>query len=485
MRMKASISARKRFCVLALFLLGLESPVTVRGNGFPDIVEDPLGLQPERLRKGATLPDGSSIACSGSAELSQPLELDRAIDVALCNNPEIRAAWSSIKVQAGELGEARAAYLPSMSLSVSRLANRSGEAFLPGASDAYRNGYQLYGVLTLRLLDFGRGANNKAASRLLAAALAAHDATLQRTMERVTQAYYDAMTAQAMLTARKKITETSEKILSVTRRRQERGAAALSDTLQAETALAKARLNEARSQGEFDKSLALLAQAMGLTPGTCLKLSQAEEPVQVDEVGKLNEWLSEAETRHPAIREARTKLDADKARITMVRAEGLPTLDAVATFSRNGYPNQGLTNGNQSVVAGGVTLNVPVFDGFGRTYKVRQAQGRAEQSEARVQETTNQVLTEVVKAHADVLTSLETLKASERLKAAAVQSLQSSLRRYERNAADIIELLNSQSSLADAEQERVRTIAEWRSARLRLLANVGVLGVTALLPGRH
>ena len=89
-----------------------------------------------------------------------------------------------------------------------------------------------------------------------------------------------------------------------------------------------------------------------------------------------------------------------------------------------------------------------------------------------------------MKAHADALTSLGTLKASERLMEAATQVLHSSLRRYERQVADILEVLNRQSSLADAEQEHIRAIAEWRSARLRLLANSGLLGHTDLLQER-
>ena len=102
-----------------------------------------------------------------------------------------------------------------------------------------------------------------------------------------------------------------------------------------------------------------------------------------------------------------------------------------------------------------------------------------------MQETTNQILTEVVKAHADALTSLGILRATDRLMEAATQGLHSSLRRYERHAADILEVLNSQSSLADAEQVRIRAVAEWRSARLRLLANSGLLGMADFMQERQ
>jgi outer membrane protein len=162
----------------------------------------------------------------------------------------------------------------------------------------------------------------------------------------------------------------------------------------------------------------------------------------------------------------------------------MPSLDATVSLSRNGYPNQGLSSINQSVTTAGVTLNLPIFEGFGRTYRIRGAQAQAEQSEAQLQAATSQALTEVVHAHADALTASGTLKATELLMVAATKSIQSSLRRYDWHAADILEVLNSQSALADAEQERIRAVAEWRSARLRLLAESGLLGCADLLEER-
>ena len=481
--MRVSINAKKECCVLATLIWELALPVVALG--IPDLLKDPLGVKPDRLQTRTTLPEGSLISCPTSVDLSQPLELGSAIDVALCSNPQIRSAWAAIKVQSGVLGEARAAYLPTMKVSVSRLANWNNSSSLFGTKDSFQTGNQLYGTLTWRLLDFGgRSANNKAASQLLVAALAAHEASLQKTMTGVIQAYFDAMTAQSSFIARKKMVEIAERILAVTKRREDRGSVPLSDTLQALTALAKARLNEARAQGDFNKSLSLLVQAMGLAPGTPLRLPHNLELYQVDDVKDLDSCLHQAEENHPAIRVARAKLAADKAKITIARSEGMPSLDATASLSRNGYPNQGLSSINQSVTTAGVTLNLPIFEGFGRTYRIRGAQAQVEQSEAQLQETISQALAEVVKAHADALTSLGTLKATELLMAAAIQSLHSSLRRYDWHVADILEVLNSQSALADAEQERIRAVAEWRSARLRLLVESGLIGRADLIEER-
>lgn len=82
----------------------------------------------------------------------------------------------------------------------------------------------------------------------------------------------------------------------------------------------------------------------------------------------------------------------------------------------------------------------------------------------------------MVKAHADAVSSLDNLAASEELIEAARASVESSRKRYDKGAADILELLSTQAALADARQERIRCLAEWQAARLKLLASAGILG---------
>lgn len=47
---------------------------------------------------------------------------------------------------------------------------------------------------------------------------------------------------------------------------------------------------------------------------------------------------------------------------------------------------------------------------------------------------------------------------------------------------DILEFLNTQAAMSDAKQERIRCQDEWRSAWLRLLASVELLGRETVSP---
>nr|WP_279343592.1 TolC family protein [Variovorax terrae] len=470
----------------------------MHGTSLVDPFQDPLHVRPAALDTGVALPgDSAPPACPmddrHGTDAEHPLTLDRAVDLALCRSPQVRAAWAAIKVQAATLGEARAAYWPTLNASVARQHTQTRYPDSPGASTS-ASGHTGYLSTSWRLLDFGtRAAQREAAGQSLVAALASHDAALQKTLSSVIGAYFDALAAEGGMRARDQASQLAQSTLEATRRREQRGVAPMSDALQAGTALAKARLAQQRATGDYRKALSVLTYAIGLAPASLaaapirLVDNELAEPADGSELqareamNELAQWMAQAQARHPAIAAARAQLAASEARVAAARAEGLPTLDLTGNFYQNGYPNQGLQLNRSQVTTVGVVLSIPLFEGFARTYKIRGAQAQTEQSEAQLADTRNQVLMEVVKAHADAVSALGNLESSQTLMNAAQASVASSQRRYAGGAADILELLATQSTLADAQQERVRCLAEWRSARLRLVASAGALGRQAVL----
>ncbi len=445
--------------------------------------DDPLQTLPDRIETGVALPgDNKPAPCPAYKDFSIPLALTEAVDLALCNNSQIKMAWAAIKIQAGTVGEARAAYLPTLSGTVNRMktdTNYPGSNF-PSTST---NGQGIYGTLSWRLFDFGgREANRESANSLLIAAIATHDATLQKTLSGVVQAYFDAHTAKAALQAKKQDESIAENTLEIAKRREVLGAVPHADILQATTALAKASLDKNRAIGGYLRAISVLVYSLGVPVRTSVILPDDLSDKEPLESRSLEDWIEIAGKTNPAILAARAQWEASKQKIISTRSDGLPTVDFSANYYQNGYPGQGLspTKTEQEIV--GVGISFPLFDGFSRTYKIRGAEAQAEQNEARLKDTEENILMELVKAHADATASLLNLQASEKLLKAAQESLLSAQRRYERGAADIPEILQTQTALADAQQERIRTLAEWRSARLRLLASVGIMGRSTVAP---
>ena len=472
---------------------------------------DPFSTVPPQLATGWPLPgDKAPVACGSAWDSRQALALEQAVDLALCGNPQVRAVWAAIKVQSAALGEAKAASLPTVNFSVGTVRDETRYPDSPFEKNLQK-GETASASFAWRVWDFGsRAANQRAAQQLLEAALFSHDALLQKLLGNVVAAYFDVQTTRAAWLARQQTEALAQSTLDISKRRQNQGVGAPSDTLQAATALAKARLERSRARGEYDKAQAVLVNLTGLPQQSEVVVAEAEgeasgmgntgvkaavdagaalgleganaEAAQrrVDELkGDLGQWLERA-MDHPSVLAARAQLAAAQERVQSAQAEGAPTVDFNTSYYQNGRPTQGLSGSQTIQSIASLTLNVPVFEGFARTYKVRGAQALAEQRSAELQDSERQILLEVVRTHADAVASLDNLAASVDLQRWALEAAASVQRRYERGVSDILEMITAQAALADARQERIRALAEWQSARLRLLASSGALGRQAV-----
>lgn len=466
-----------------LIVSGLLAILCLSGliNAFPSIAfdiaspfADPLKSNPKEIKTGVSLPgDHSPVVCQQKVDFSAPLALCDAVDAALCNNPRLKASWANIKIQAGILGEAKSAYLPTLSSAVNSLHSKSDSVDYDNST----TGVTVYSSVGWRLFDFGvRKANRQYAENLLKAAFAGHDAALQKTLTDVIQAYFDAHTARSAYNARAQAEIIAHQTLEAAEHREARGVSAVSDTLQAATAHARALLEKNRAQGNYEKAISVLIYSMGIPIETHIELGNDLSDSVEDYDKALNGWLAGAEEKNPSIREARLQLAAAGNKITVTRAEALPTIDFIANYFRNGYPGQALSSTQFNSYTVGLSLSVPIFSGFSTTYKIRGAEAAKEQRAAELSDIRQKVLMEVVKAYADASASLKNLKASETLIEKAKAAFESTRRRYEKGVADILEILNAQAALNDAGLERIRSLAEWQLSRLRLASAAGVLG---------
>ncbi|AON55121.1 TolC family protein [Herbaspirillum seropedicae] len=475
--MSDEAAIRKALAILLICLLAPVAPVAAADTESLRI-GDPLLARPPDLITGRLLPgDDQRVECAASPYVAgKALSLADAIDQALCQQPQIQAAWAAIKLQAAQLGEARAGYLPTVTSGASKL--NSATQYEGGSGR--RSLTTLYATLTWRLLDFGgRSANQRAADAMLQSALASHDAAVQKALASVVASYYEVQSSSASQQAREKSQQLARQLLETAIRREQRGVGSLPETLQARTFLAKAELEQARASGQHKKAQAMLAAAMGLlreaqdVPVLTLVPEQEEYPDGLEQ--NLPAWLQAARQYHPAILAARAQLEAAREKLQVARSEGMPTLDLSASQYANGRPNQAGNRGDRERMVG-LNLTVPIFEGFARDYKVGGAQAQIEAREAELQEVQTQVLGDIASTYAEAMTALNSLSSSRRLLEAAQGAVDSVRRKYDAGAADIVEMLNAQTALSEADQERVKAMSDWRSARLRLLANAGRMG---------
>jgi outer membrane protein len=338
------------------------------------------------------------------------------------------------------------------------------------------------------LYDFGgRSASLDNAKELLAAARANHDATLQEIFAAVAKDYYTAQAAQGTLSTAKENEQIASDILTAATKRMDKGVALISDVLQSQTVYFQTMVSRAKAEGDWKSALGVLASDMGLRPDEPITLPPVEDGIKPDEEfnQSISEFIDEAMDKHPSVLAAKAQLKAAEDKVAQTRAEGLPSIKLIAQSSRNnqpaslglGQPSFAATSRDNSV---GAQISIPIFEGFSRTYRIRQAEAQSELQSDTLAEAEQQVGLDVWTSYQTLQSATQNLINSARLLDTAQQSYNAIRHRYDAGVGNIIELLNGQSSLDNAKKQRVQALTDWRMSRLQLAAKLGRLGMWSI-----
>ncbi|MFJ2991173.1 TolC family protein [Pandoraea sp. NPDC087047] len=420
---------------------------------------------------------------------ARPLELDDAILLAVCTHPQARRAWAEARAQAAALGLATAAYLPTLNATVGTQRNTLSttydhSTFGAGSIRRSQNTSSRYGALDFSwvLFDFGkRDAARRQARALLAAANATQDGTLQTVFFNTAQAFYTLRDAQASLDAAQRTEAIARESLAETGARHEAGAGTLADQLQARTSYRRAVLDRVSAEGNARAATGALAVAIGRDVNVPLQIVPREFDAEVaDEIGDgIDQLIDEAKRRQPNLIAARAKLDAAHASVDAARVQDRPTLSLVGSLRQNdpSYKQQPqsvpMTRSRGSMI--GVQLTIPLFEGFGSGYRVAQARAQVDAQAAALHDTELQVSLDVWRSYHAVQTDSANLANSRDLLDDAQRALDMARGRYKEGVGTFAELLNAQTSLADARKQRVLAVSKWQIARLKLAASLGNL----------
>jgi len=442
------------------------------------IWSDPLRTTGEVSSNAARMPDAT---CGANVQLPSPLTLLDAVERALCRNPQTRQAWANVKVQAAAVGASRAAYLPTLTAggSWSKANNRTTYPDFPQADSTLKaNSSDVNLNLSWVLYDFGlRAANLENARQLLNAANATQDDTLQTVFLSAVKSFYDAQAGQALLAATTEAEQAAAESFKASEAKYQAGAGTLADKLQAQTSYAQASLKRAQAAGDLQNALGSLAIIMGLRPNTPLTLAALGDAADAPLLQRaVDDLIADAVRTHPKILAAQAQLKAARSQIDAARAEGRPTLSLFATGDRSDTPITQVSS-LQTITSRsiGLRLNIPLTDGFSTKYKVRGAEAQVESKEADLANVEQQVMLEVWQSNQALRTETENLKSTEILLRSARQSFEVANGRYKAGVGNILELLKAQSDLANAQQQRILSVTNWQTARLRLAASLGQL----------
>jgi outer membrane protein len=460
------IAKRLAICTL----LCLWSSLVVAGEKSDQFGTDPFGtdaMQPLKpaLRLGGAVGD----PCEAQS-LDRALNLLEVVNLALCNNPQTRAVWASARAQAAQVGVSKASYLPSVDLNAS--SNRTKTGTTPGVDQR-----DVGVTLSYLLYDFGsRAANLENARQLLAAASATQDSTVQAVFLAAVQSFYQSQATFAALDAATESERAAKESFAAAEARYNAGSATPADKLQAQTAYSQATLNRITADGNLKNAQGTLANMLGLDANRNVILAPANTTaIPNDFEGDINALIEEARKRRPDLQAAAAQVKAAQASIDAARAAGRPSISLTASADQ--YNNAGI-NSHSSLV--GINLSVPIFSGYSTTYRVRAAEAQVDVKNAQLEQLRLQVALDVWTAYQRLTTATQSLRSSADLLNNAAQSERVALGRYKTGVGSMLDVLNAQSALASARQQRIQSAFDWNINRAALAQAMGSLDASLL-----
>ena len=430
---------------------------------------DPFGTDAMLpLKPGLRLGDTVGDPCEAQS-LDHALNLLEVVNLALCNNPQTRVVWATSRVQAAQVGVSKAGYLPSVSLSASdnRISGTTYGVNTPGV-----NQRSIGVTLSYLLYDFGlRSANLENARQLLAAASATQDSTVQTIFLAAVQAFYQSQATLAALDAAIESERAAKESFAAAEARYNAGTATPADKLQAQTAYSQATLNRITADGNLKNAQGALANMLGLDANRHVLLTTANTTAMPNDFeGDINALIEEARQRRPDLQASAAQVKAAQASADAARAAGRPSISLTASADR--YNTSGI-NSHGSLV--GINLSVPIFSGYATTYRVRGAEAQMDVRNGQLEQLRLQVALDVWTAYQNLTTATQSLRSSADLLSSAEQSGRVALGRYKAGVGSILDVLNAQSALASARQQRIQSTFNWNVSRATLAQAMGSL----------
>lgn len=444
---------------LALVLLYLWSGIACAESD-PLNTEAALPLKPA-LRLNAAVGDPCpDVAPQGA------LGLPDVVSLALCHNPQTREVWAASRAQAAQVGVSKGSYLPGISV------NASGNRNEPGASQR-----SLGLTLSYLLYDFGtRAANLENARQLLAAASASQDATVQAVFLSAVQSYYQAHAMQASLDAARESERAAQRSHAAAEARYRAGSATPADKLQAQTAWSQSKLARITGEGALKKAQGALANIIGLDANRSVVLAgTVGENIPADFDQDVDRLIAEARRLRPDLRAAEAQVKAAEAGVNVARGASKPSISLNASTQQ--VNSAGSSSHGSSL---GISVSVPLFSGYAPTYRIRAAEAQLETQQARMEQVRLQVALDVWNAYYNLNTATQSLRTSIDLLNSAEQSERVALGRYRAGVGSILDVLNAQSALASARQQRIRSGLDWNVGRAALAQAMGSLDESLL-----
>ena len=399
------------------------------------------------------------------------LSLVEAVNLALAFQPSLQASGASVKASEASLTLARSTYYPAISITGS--GTRTGGAFvfnpsLPSRIQFY-NSYTSGLTLQQTIYDFGRTDSRvSGAHEQLDASTMDYQSLRLNVIANTAIAYYGVLEAQRVVAVNLETLAQNEAHLKEAEAYYKVGTRPQIDVTTAQVNVANANVSLITARNQLRIARLQLENSMGVHSDEPYELSDslgvAAFSMTLDSVKEI------ALSTRQDLLAAQARVQSSESLVWSATSQHLPTLSLSGGWNWSGFdfPLQSRWNA-------GVTVSLPVFQGFGISAQVDQAEANLEASRASLSITIENALLDVEQQYLSLREASDRINATTKLVGQAEENLKIAEGRYNFGVGSAIEITDAQVTLASARLSNIQALFDYNSSLIGLKRAMGVL----------
>ncbi len=415
------------------------------------------------------------------AETTTPLSFADAVGAAERAAESVAVARADVERSRAKVLSARAGYLPTVNGSLQYQRTLASEfddiMFGPPAMTTEEvdlpfgqpNNWRLNVQASQPLFDgFRTSAAVDAARAGVRVSELGVKSTRAQVVLQVAQVYFDAALAERQVEIAELTLQQTQQTLDETRLGFKQGATPEFDVVRAEVAHENQQTLLVRFRVQRDVLFVQLRRLIGMPLDRRLELTSRLDAANIEQV--LVAARTAAGVANPtrvAVTQAKESVAIGEASVRLARADYLPTLSAGTDFGLVDYQNQPFNSNWRTNWTVGVTLSLPIFDGFRRRSAVRSSEADLSAARSQLQNAREVSDVERAQAQAAVEASQTQLETTRRTIQQAQRTYEIAELRFSQGASTHLELIDARVQLEQSQLNQAGAERDLRIARLR------------------
>ena len=399
------------------------------------------------------------------------LTIDQCTAIALKNNPQLKIAEGTRDFNSSSVVSTRSALFPQLSFQTGWTKNGGttivGKNEFNGNIENYSTGFSAQQLI----FDFGKTYSRLNASSYTAdAAQQDYISAKQSLLLSVHSAYYTYLQSIRMRDVNAELLKQAEDHLVQAKGFYEVGRKPQFDVMKAETDLANAKLNMIKANNTVRLSKIQLENVLNQKLPDNFSVRDNLD-IQQDAIS-LQDAYETAFSNRPEIFSGKSRVEASRSLLTTAWTSNLPSISANGGYNWKGFTLDEKLNPSWNL---GLTLSLPLFQGFALDAGIDQARANVKIAESQNDAIVQAVKLDIEQQYSNLKEASERIDASKFLVTQAEETYRLAEGRYKQEVGSPIEVTDAEATLLNAKTSYIQALYDFNVTRVRLQRAMGTL----------